>query len=112
MIVDIDYLFSAKIPIGRFFNAPDDDVTIELREMNQAQATKLQKLINDIGDAAQYFVDQLPSIIVDHDLWADDAHKFTAEEVTKMISRRAELCLTLLNEYASKVLFIQGKKSA
>lgn len=111
MIVDINYLFSKKIGIGEFFGTESDDVTIELKEMGQAQATKFQKLIGSAGDAAQYFVDQLPSIIVDHDLYADEVHKFTADEVAKMISNRAELCLTLLNKYATDVLFTRGKKS-
>lgn len=111
MIIDIGYLFSKKLSIGSFFGAPEDDVTITLHEMGQAQATKFQGLISVAANAAQYFVDQLPSIIVDHDLWKDDAHKYTAEEVARYIDSRADLCLTLLNRYVSEVLFTQGKKS-
>lgn len=111
MVIDLSYLFSKKIGVGQFFNLGKDDVVIELKETSAAAAAKFEPLATDTEKAAAYFVALLPSVIVDHDFWKDDAHKYEAKEVAEMVAARAELCVYLMGRYINEVLFSQGKGS-
>ncbi|MCX7023048.1 MAG: hypothetical protein NT080_00330 [Spirochaetes bacterium] len=111
MIIDQHYLFSKKLGVGRFFGVTEDDVTIEFRETDVVTTTKFQTFSGDTSKATEFFVKMLPGIIVDHDLWKDEAHKYTADEIAAMIAGRAELCIDIMGRYVQEVLFTHGKKS-
>ena len=111
MVIDIDYLFSKKIGVGQFFGAEKDAACIELKETSMAVSAKIYQASGDAEKLATAFNEILPSIIVDHDLWKDEAHKYTAEEVAKMVAGRAELCAYLRGRWFKEVLFSQGKES-
>lgn len=111
MIIDLTYLFSKRFPVGQFFGHEPEEVEIELKETSAAAAAKFGPMANDTEKAAAYFVALLPSVIVDHDFWKDDAHKYEAKEVADMIAGRAELCIHLMGRYVQEVLFSQGKGS-
>lgn len=111
MVIDLSYLFSKKIGVGQFFGLGEDEATIELKETNAAAAAKFEPLAKDTEKATAYFIALLPSIIVDHDFWKDEAHKWEAREIADMVAGRAELCIYLMGRYVQEVLFTQGKES-
>jgi hypothetical protein len=112
MVIAENYVFTKRLEIGEYFDAEAGAVTIELKETTAQNAAKFQKLVEDTERATAFFVDLLPSIIVDHDFWKDDAHKWEAKEVASIIANRAELCINLMGRYVSDVLFSQGRRSA
>jgi hypothetical protein len=111
MIVENNYLFSRKLEVGQFYDAKPEEVWIELREVGGVAAAKMRKFADDTEGAVVYFLSLLSWMIVDHNLWKDEANKYTADEVAEMVGNRAELCLELMNRYFKQVLFIQGNKS-
>lgn len=112
MVIKSDYLFSKAIPVGDYFGADPDAATITLREIDGKTAAKFQKTADDLERSVPSFLEMLPQIIEDHDLYKDEITKFTGAEVAEMVGKRADLCIHLMTEYITKVLFTHGKKSA
>ena len=111
MVIEKNYLFSKRIPVGQFYGKEPEEIGIELIETDGQTAARLQKGGQDSEQMVTFFNGILAGIIKDHDYQEDDIHKWTAEEVAKHVASRAELCLYLMSHYVSDVLFTHGKKS-
>lgn len=112
MVIKKDYLVSKRIEIGEFFGAEPADVGVVLHEMSRADALAFEAVRTDYAKAGEFFAVKLPGLIDDHDLYVDDLHKHTAEDVAAIIDHRADLFLFVMKEYLEKILFPRGKKSA
>lgn len=112
MVLEKGYLVTKKINVSDFFEGAEPSLSIECKELDMLRTAKFQGFQNDAEKSAAYFLEVLPSIIVDHDFYKDEAHKYDAKEVAEIIGNRAELCAYVMEQYITTVLFTRGKKSA
>ncbi len=110
MIIPVDFIVKKKILVSEFFPGSEPTMGIEFRELDMLRTSKFQEFSGDTPKTAAHFLEVLPSIIVDHDFYKDEVHKYDAKEVAEMIGSRAELCTYVMQEYLENVLFTRGKK--
>ncbi|MGD9938612.1 MAG: hypothetical protein AB7T74_02300 [Clostridia bacterium] len=114
MIIAKDtYLVKARMNLGNFFDAPDADVFIELREPDTKATFKLNNAFTS-GDNERIvitFVELLPALITAHNLMKTETESYTLTEVAGIIESKLDLFLHVLDQYKEKVIFTLGKKS-
>lgn len=112
-----DYLVSARIEIGEFFNVPAADAFVELREPDAFDSNRFGKVskacteTGDQGPLLELFREIFPRLIVDHNLYKDEHERLSPAEVIAVIMDKTVLFKKVLTEYTKNVLFIQGKQS-
>ena len=111
MVIESNFLFSKAIPVGDYFGAEPEAATITLRETTVANAAKFQAFGNDAAKSTALFLELLPGLIEDHELFKDEITKFTGAEVAAMVAARAELGMYLMGKWTAEVLFTHGRKS-
>jgi hypothetical protein len=110
MVIEKNYVVTKRIDVAEFFET-EGPVEIEFKELDMLRTAKFQGFQGDSEKSVAYFLEVLPSVIVDHDFFRDEAHKYDAKEVTEILGSRAELCAFVMEEYVKNVLFTRGKKS-
>lgn len=112
-----DYLVSARIEIGSFFDVPPADAFLELREPDAFDSNRFGKVSKecaesgDQGPLLELFREVFPRLIIDHNLYKDEKTQLTPTEVVGVILDKTALLKAVLGEYSRKVLFTLGKKS-
>lgn len=112
-----DYLVSARIEIGNFFDVPAAEAFLELREPDAFDSNRFGKVSKDCAEAGdqgpllELFREVFPRLIIDHNLYKDEQTQLSSAEVVAVILDKTALLNTVLGEYSSKVLFTLGKKS-
>jgi len=112
MIVEKNrYLIKAKICIGNFYDAPVEDVFVELREPDTRELYAMQKKISGIADPGERqrafmlgMIDLLPLVIVTHNLYASEGIPYKNDDVVELILAKIDLFQYVVTEYYSKVL--------
>lgn len=110
------YLIQAKISLAQELGAEDGSGWIEMREPSTQDFVKLQAAIasGDMAEQVKQFSALLPSLIVDHDFFAEaddqSRKKLTTPELVDEIGKRSDLFLAVIRKYTEDVLFIRGKK--
>lgn len=114
VIVDKSYLVSARINLGQYFNVPEEDAFIELREPSTFDALKMEKATKagDTEATLKTFSEILPRVIVDHNFYKDKDSKLEPEDVVAMLAEKLDLYSYVVGEYSTRVLFTLGSKSA
>ena len=113
IIVNDSYLIAAKINVGEFFNLPDGDVFIELREPDTRTMFKLEAAFKtgENEKIIDTFLNALPGLIVSHSLMKTEKDAMAPQEVADTVARKLSLFMHILTEYKERVLFTLGKKS-
>lgn len=115
IVKDKSYLITIKVNIGKFFNLPEADAFVTLREPDTITLTKMNEAKNIEGGSGRAFIEffsgVLPGIIVDHNLYKNDSEKLSTEDVRDLVCDKMDIFVHLVDEYAQKVLFTLGKKS-
>ena len=112
MIVEKNrYLIKTKIFIGNFYDAPVEDVFVEVREPNTRELYAMQEKsagLTDPGERQKAFmlgmIDLLPLVIVTHNLYASEGVPYKNDEVVELILAKIDLFQYVVTEYYSKVL--------
>ncbi len=110
------YLVTARVPIGRFFDVPDDDAYVELREADIQSTLELEKAksldeSSQIEECVGWFRRHLPDLIIGHNLYRTEDQPMTSSEVTELIFDKSQMMLDVWMAYREKVGFIPGRKS-
>ena len=75
----------------------DEDAYVVLVEPNVRLAGKLKRLGED--DALESFVDMLPGLIVEHNLYEDDENLMSNGDVAELIGGKISLALSVLKGF-------------
>ena len=113
VIVNGNYLQKARINLGEFFDVPDEDVFIELREPTSKALFRMEESFKtqDSMTILTTFIELLPSLITAHNLMRTETEKHSSEEVAAIVESKMGIFLHVLAEYKDKILFTLGKKS-
>lgn len=115
VIKDKSYLITHRVNLGQFFDMPEEDAYIVLREPDTFTLTKMNeaKQTDDASGRAfvEFFAGVLPDLVVDHDLYKTETQKMTAQEVRDLVYDKMEIFMHIVTEYTEHVLFTLGKKS-
>ena len=114
VIVNNNYLITARINLGRFFGVPEADAYVELREPSTFDALKMEKAAKggEPEESLAVFREILPRLIVEHNLYRSESEKLSPEEVVEAMVEKMELFSFVVTEYSARVLFSLGKGSA
>jgi hypothetical protein len=98
-----NYIKTYTLNLGEELGAEKaDDVFVILREPSIIELTDIDS--NGAGTAAlKALMKALPSFIVDHNIFIDEAKKATNEEVVETISANIAASVKLLNDYLKAV---------
>jgi hypothetical protein len=113
VIVNDNYLIKAKVLLGQFFDVPEEDVFIELREPTSKALFKMEEAFKskDSMTILTVFIDLLPSLITAHNLMRSETEKQSNAEVAAIVENKMDIFMHVLNKYKDDVLFTLGKKS-
>jgi hypothetical protein len=113
VIVNDNYLVKARINLGQFFDVPEEDVFIELKEPNSKALFKMEEAFRskDSMIILTVFIELLPSLITAHNLMRTETEKQSSVEVAAIVESKMDIFMHVLNEYKDKILFSLGKKS-
>lgn len=116
VIKDKSYLITHRVNLGQFFDKPEEDAYIVLREPDTFTLSKLRSAKDAGEESGGAFIDLfagvLPDLIVDHDLYKSETQKLTAQEVRDFIYDKTEILTCVVGEYSTNVLSFLGGKSA
>jgi hypothetical protein len=109
-----NYLVSTKIQLGAFFDVPDEDVYIELRETDALGSMAMDEVVSggNTRKIVEWFRENMPSLMVGHNLYKTETELMTAEEVATVVFSKLSMMMHVLNKYRDEVLFTLGGKSA
>jgi hypothetical protein len=113
IVVKKNYLVATKINVGSFFGGKDEEGFIELCEPQNDSFFKLRQAAKAGDDSLrEVFIEVLPSLIVDHNLFQSEEQKLSSAEIVDLVKERPLIYIALVDTYTSEVIFSRGRKSA
>lgn len=118
-----NYLVTCRVFLGKFFNVPEEDAFIELREADtrtskrMSDAAKKAKAEGDNSKMVDVFLEELPGLVVAHSFYKPpkegqtEPEIMTNAEVIELLADRLSIFELVASEYSKKALFTQGKGS-
>lgn len=113
IVKDESYLIKTRVAVGKFFGREADEAFIEIREPDGRDLMRVKTAFSD-GDAALMgaFLDILPRIIVEHNLYKTEEALHSNAEVAAIVNNKAALCLDLFGKFAEQMVFTLAPPSA
>jgi len=103
-----NYLIKTRIELGKFFDQPNADVFVELREMSSLQGIQFSKVVKsgDKEELLEHFQKILPILIVDHNFYIDENTRMPNKDITAIIFEKMEVLMHVISKYSERVSFL------
>jgi hypothetical protein len=104
------YIIKARVNLGQYFDQPEADVYVVLREMTMNQKMSFQEAAKGGDGVATFraFQEVLPKLVVDHNFYEDDDKPMQPAQVVEILMEREAVAMAVLEEYKAKVLDFQA----
>lgn len=100
--IDLANAFNEKDPTEAEMAEAWGEAWVELREIDGQEAASLNSSM-DSGEQNRWFVDQLPKMIVEHNIEKGEGKKASKEEVAEAIVRSSTVFAYTLSEWLSSL---------
>ena len=113
IIKDDSYLIKTRVNVGSFFGREAEEGFIDIREPDGKDLMRVKSAFGN-GEAAMMdaFLEILPRIIVEHNLYKDEATLHTNAEVAAIVNNKAAICIEVFGRFAEQMVFTLAQPSA